>query len=123
MKALPDVYDLASVIESVVTPQHTCILVNTTNTLGVEAHLEQRFPTNVVLSLVSGAELVQLGASEFEHKASSEIWVGPANKNPTIPSSIQQDMAEALAMTLSTGQVDCRVSTNIRQQQYERTIG
>ena len=123
VKALPDVYDLAAVIESVVTPQHTCILVNTTHTLGVEAHLEQRFPTNVVLSLVSGAELTQLGVSEFEHKASTEVWVGAANKNASIPSSIQHDMAEALSMTLSTGQVDCKVSPNIRQQQYERMIG
>ncbi len=123
MKALPDVYDLAAVIESVVTPQHTCILVNTTHSLGIESHLEERFPTNVVLSLVSGAEINQIGASEFEHVGSTDIWVGPANKNPTIPASIQNDMAEALAMTLSTGQVECVVSSNIRQQQYERMIG
>ena len=123
VKALPDVYDLAAIIESVVTPQHTCILVNTTGSLGIEAHLEERFPTNVVLSLVSGAELTQLGPSEFEHSGSTEIWVGAANKNPAIPSTIQNDMAEALAMTLTTGQVDCKVSQNIRQQQYERMIG
>lgn len=123
VKALPDVYDLASVIESVVSPQHTCILINTTHTLGIESYLEQRFPTNVVLSLVSGAEISQLGASEFEHKGSTELWVGAANKNPSIPASIQMDMAEALAMTLKSGQVDCEVSPNIRQQQYERMIG
>lgn len=123
VKALPDVYDIASIIESVVAPQHTCILINTTHSLGVESYLEQRFPTNVVLSLVSGAELSQLGASDFEHKGPSEIWVGPANKNPSIPASIQADMAEALAMTLGSGQVDCKVSGNIRQQQYERMIG
>lgn len=123
VKALPDVYDLAAVIESVVTPQHTCILVNTTHTLGVEAHLEQRFPTNVVLSLVSGAEITQLGSSEFEHLGATDVWVGPANKNVTIPAAIQNDMAEALAMTLSTGQVECKVSGNIRQQQFERMIG
>ena len=123
IKALPDVYDLASIIDAVVTPQHTCILVNTTHTLGVEAAIEERFPTNVVLSLVAGAELTQLGASEFEHKGSTEIWVGPANKNDNIPHSIQEDMAQALAMTLSTGQVDCKVSPNIRQQQFERVIG
>ena len=123
VKALPDVYDLAAVIESVVTPQHTCILINTTNTIGVESHLEERFPTNVVLSLVCGAEINQLGASEFEHSGATEVWVGPANKNPAIPASIQNDMAEALAMTLTSGQVDCKVSPNIRQQQYERMIG
>lgn len=123
VKALPDVYDLAAVIESVVTPQHTCILVNTTHSLGVEDHLESRFPSNVVLSLVSGAEIAQLGAAEFEHKGSTEIWVGPANKSADMPSTIQEAMAEALAMTLSSGQVDCHVSANIRQQQYERMIG
>ena len=116
-------YDLAGVIESVVTPQHTCILVNTTHSLGVESHLEQRFPTNVVLSLVNGAELNQLAASEFEHVGATDVWVGPANKNDAIPAAIQNDMAEALAMTLTTGQVDCKVSQNIRQQQYERMIG
>jgi ketopantoate reductase len=123
VKALPDVYDLASVIDAVVTPQHTCILVNTTHTIGIESAIEERFPTNVVLSLVSGADLAQLGQSEFEHRGSTEIWVGPANKNDNIPSTIQEDMAQALAMTLSTGQVDCKVSYNIRQQQYERVIG
>ncbi|TLD22425.1 hypothetical protein PspLS_07922 [Pyricularia sp. CBS 133598] len=123
IKALPDVYDLAAIIDSVVTPQHTCILINTTHTLGVEAAIEERFPTNVVLSLVSGAELTQLGASEFEHKGSTEVWVGPANSNSNIPTTIQEDMAQALAMTLSSGQVDCKVSSNIRQQQYERVIG
>ncbi|KAK1758439.1 meiotically up-regulated gene 72 protein [Echria macrotheca] len=123
IKALPDVYDLASVIDSVVTPQHTCILLNTTHSLGLESAIEERFPTNVVLSLVCGADLAQLGGSEFEHKGSTEVWVGPANGNPNIPASIQEDMAQALAMTLSTGQVDCKVSSNIRQQQYERVIG
>ncbi|KAL0937626.1 alcohol dehydrogenase [Colletotrichum truncatum] len=123
IKALPDVYDLAAVIDAVVTPQHTCILVNTTHTLGVEAAIEERFPTNVVLSLVSNAELSQLGQSEFEHKGSTEIWVGPSSKNENIPGAIQEDMAQALAMTLTAGQVDCKVSQNIRQQQYERVIG
>lgn len=123
VKALPDIYDLAAVIESVVTPQHTCILVNTTNTLGVESYLEQRFPSNVVLSLVSGVEISQIGASEFEHLGSTEIWVGATNKKASIPSEIQNDMAAALAMTLGSGQVDCKVSKNIRQEQFERMIG
>ncbi|TKX21458.1 ketopantoate reductase-like protein 1 [Elsinoe australis] len=123
VKALPDVYDLAAIIESVVSPQHTCILINTTHSLGVESYLESKFPTNVVLSLVCGAELTQANTSEFEHTGSTEFWVGAANANPGIPASIQSDMAEALAMTLNSGQVDCKVSTNIRQQQYERMIG
>lgn len=123
VKALPDIYDLASVIDSVVVPNHTCILINTTNTLGLEAAIEERYPTNVVLSLVSGADLSQLGQSEFEHKGSTEVWIGPARRNSGIPATIQDDMASALAMTLSSGQVDAKVSPNIRQHQYERVIG
>lgn len=123
IKALPDVYDLAAVIESVVTPQHTCILVNTTNTIGVESYLEQRFPTNVILSLVSGVEISQIGASEFEHLSSSDLWVGATNQQSSIPSSIKNDMAVALAHTLASGQVDCKVSDNIRQEQFDRMIG
>jgi ketopantoate reductase len=120
---LPDVYDLGAVIESVVTPQHTCILVNTTNTLGVEAQLEHRFPTNVVLSLVSNVHITQTGTSDFEHDDSIEIWVGPTSKNSSIPAAIQNDMASALALTLSSGRVDCKVSANIKKEQFERMIG
>lgn len=123
VKALPDLYDLGDIIHSVVTPEHTCILVNTTSTLGVEAELENRFPTNVILSLVSGIDIVQTGPSEFEHMASSDIWVGPASRTATIPSAIQNDMATALSITLNTAQVNCKVSQNIRQEQFERMIG
>jgi ketopantoate reductase len=124
VKALPDIYDLAAIVESVVTPQHTCILLNTTSSIGIEDYLEERYSTNVVLSMVCGAELAQVGPAEFEHKGqTSDIWVGWANKNATIPEAIQKDMAEALAMTLSTAQVSCLVSLNIRQQQLEKMIG
>ncbi|KAK6511957.1 hypothetical protein TWF481_000857 [Arthrobotrys musiformis] len=123
VKALPDVYDLAAVIESVVTPQLTCIIVNTTSAIGIESYLETRFPTNVVLSLCSGVNINQLAASDFEHLESSEIWVGSTNQNPNIPTSVQSDMAEALALTLQSGNVDCHVSPNILQQQWERMMG
>lgn len=123
VKALPDVYDLASIIESVVTPQHTCILVNTTTAIGTEAYLESRYPTNVVLSLVSGVALSQLGNSEFEHIGGSDVWVGSAVQNGNIPESIQYDMADALSLTLRSGGVECHVSSNIRQQQWERMLG
>lgn len=124
VKALPDIFDIAAVIESVVTPQHTCILLNTTSSLGIESYLEERFPSNVLLSLVCGAEVLQTGPSEFDHRGeNSDLWVGWAVRNPAIPAAIQRDMAEALAMTLKSGNVDCEVSENIRQQQFEQMIG
>jgi len=91
--------------------------------MGVEAYLESRYPTNIVLSLVAGANINQLGPSEFEHVNNSEVWLGSTSQNASIPMSIQMDMAEALALTLASGQVECHVSTNIRQEQWERMIG
>ncbi|RPB13103.1 hypothetical protein P167DRAFT_553156 [Morchella conica CCBAS932] len=123
VKALPDLYDVAAIIDSVVTPQHTCIVVNTTYSLGIESYLESRFPTNIVLSLVNGANIIQSGPSEFEHAGASEVWVGSTNQNPSIPMTLQLDMAEALALTLASGNVECHVSANIRQQQWEKMIG
>jgi 2-dehydropantoate 2-reductase len=123
IKSLPEVYDMASIIANVVTPEHTCILVNSTQAVGVEEPLEERFPNNIVLSVVCGADVTQLGPSEFEHKGSTQVWVGPANQHPTM-ASIQTDMAHALELTLvASAQVDCKVSKNIRQQQYERVAG
>ncbi|KAF8472652.1 ketopantoate reductase PanE/ApbA C terminal-domain-containing protein [Kalaharituber pfeilii] len=123
VKALPDVYDIAAVIESVVTPHHTCILVNTSNSLGIEPFLHTRYPSNVILSLVSGANINQVGPSEFEHFGNSDIWVGSTIKNSEVATSIQMDMAEALALTLVSGNVECHVSPNIRQQQWEKMLG
>lgn len=123
VKALPDLYDVAAIIDSVVTPQHTCIVVNTTYSLGIESYLESRFPTNIVLSLVNGAIINQSGPSEFEHIGASEVWVGSTNQNAGIPMSLQLDMAEALALTLASGNVECHVSENIRQQQWDKMIG
>lgn len=120
---MPDVYDLAAVIEPVVTPQHTCIIVNTTNALGVEAQLEHRYPTNAILSLVSNVEISQIGASEFEHLDATDILIGAANSNISIPAPFQQEMASAFATTLSSAHVMAKVPESIRQAQFDRMIG
>ena len=39
VKVIPELYELADVIADVVTPSHTCILLNTTTTIGVERSL------------------------------------------------------------------------------------
>ena len=89
----------------------------------MESQVEHRFPTNVVLSLVSAIDVTQTGASEFEHVSSTELLVGPAAKTDAIPAAIQNDMAAAFAITLASGQMECRVSENILQEQYDRMIG
>jgi ketopantoate reductase len=124
VKVIPELYELADVIADVVTPAHTCILLNTTTTIGVEKSLGARFPHNLIVSLVSYAELNQTGAFEFEHLGdSATVWIGTAILNGTIPVETQQDMIESLALTLEAGGVECQISTNILQQQWEKMIG
>jgi ketopantoate reductase len=124
VKVIPELYELADVIADVVTPSHTCILLNTTTTIGVEKSLGNRFPKNLIVSLVSFADLNQTGSFEFEHLGdSAKVWVGTALRNDTIPEETQQDMVESLALTLEAGSVDCNISRNILQQQWEKMMG
>jgi ketopantoate reductase len=124
VKVIPELYELADVIADVVTPSHTCILLNTTTTIGVERSLANRYPKNLIVSLVNFAELNQTGGFEFEHLGdSAKVWIGTALRNETIPEETQQDMVESLALTLEAGNVDCHISHNIIQQQWERMMG
>ncbi|KAK7208118.1 ketopantoate reductase PanE/ApbA C terminal-domain-containing protein [Myxozyma melibiosi] len=125
VKALPDVYDLGSVIERVVTPGHTCIVVNTSTGIGIESYLESAFKENVILSLVCDSKVSQIGPAEFEQSGTdaAQYWIGCCTKTqPTDPTTID-DMADSLALTLEAGVVKCAVSKNIRQQQWEKSIG
>ncbi|EEP81125.1 conserved hypothetical protein [Uncinocarpus reesii 1704] len=52
VKALPDLYDLGDLIHSVVTPEHTCIIVNTTSTLANARASTRSFEANQASTLV-----------------------------------------------------------------------
>ncbi|KAK9236825.1 ketopantoate reductase PanE/ApbA C terminal-domain-containing protein [Lipomyces kononenkoae] len=124
VKALPDVYDLSSVIEPVVTPGHTCIVVNTTAGLGIESYLDDAFKDNVVLSLVCDNAVTQTGPAEFEQTESApQFWIGANGNYAPKDASLVDDMAESFALTLEAGAVKCNMSKNIRQQQWEKSIG
>lgn len=124
VKVIPELYELADVIADVITPSHTCILLNTTTTIGVEQSLAERYPKNLIVSLVNFAELNQTGGFEFEHLGdTAKVSIGTALRNETIPEETQQDMVESLALTLEAGNVDCHISHNILQQQWDRMMG
>ncbi|KTW32073.1 uncharacterized protein T551_00755 [Pneumocystis jirovecii RU7] len=123
IKALPDLYDIATIIESVVTPSHTCIIINTSNAIGIEGQLIERFPKNLVLSLVSEATFTQLNVADYEHSGPTNVWIGLVQPNSVLPEEIQRDMIESLTLTLKAGNVECHFSSNILQQQWEKMIG
>lgn len=123
VKALPDVYDLAEVVRPVVTPSHTCIVLNTTTALGIEERLMEAYPRNMVLSLCSGIDINQVGPVDFDHLDSKSVHVGATRTNATLPQEAQQDMTESLVLTLEAGGVDCSQTSNIRKHQWERMMG
>jgi ketopantoate reductase len=112
------------VIQSVVTPGHTCIVVNTTCGLGIESYFDEAFKDNVVLSLVCDTAVTQTGPADFEQTDSAaQFWLGANAKYVPKDASLVDDMAESFALTLEAGSVKCNVSKNIRQQQWEKSIG
>lgn len=123
IKALPDIYQLGEVIKPVVTPSHTCIIVNTTTALGIEADLSTMYPRNMVLSLCSGIEVTQTGPADFDHTSSSLVYIGALSVNPSLPEEAQQDMTESLTLTLEAGAVECVSTNNIEKYQWEKMIG
>ncbi|BFZ58513.1 hypothetical protein PYCC9005_005576 [Savitreella phatthalungensis] len=123
VKALPDVYDLAEVIRPVVTPSHTCIVLNTTSAIGIEDRLMEAYPRNMLLSLCSSVDITQTGPLDFEHNGAKNVHVGAVRSNATLPPEAQQDMTESLVLTLEAGGVDCGQTQNIRKHQWERLMG
>lgn len=123
IKALPDIYKLGEVIKPVITPSHTCIIVNTTTALDVEAELMEMYPRNMVLSLCSGVELTQTGPADFDHTETRSVHIGALRENPALPREAQQDMTESLTLTLEAGALECTPTVNIEKHQWERLIG
>ncbi|CCG81150.1 putative 2-dehydropantoate 2-reductase [Taphrina deformans PYCC 5710] len=123
IKALPDIYKLGEVIKPVVTPSHTCIIVNTTTALDIEAELMELYPRNMVLSLCAGIDLIQTGPADFDHIATNSVQIGALRANPTLPREAQEDMTESLTLTLEAGALECTTTNNIEKYQWERLIG
>lgn len=123
IKALPDIYKLGEVIKPVITPSHTCIIVNTTTALDIEAELMELYPRNMVLSLCSGVDLIQTGPADFDHVGTRSVHIGALRENPALPREAQEDMTESLTLTLEAGALECTTTNNIEKHQWERLIG
>lgn len=129
MECPNEVSSLAADLDRVATCHRTCLVVNTTYYLATELSVKEQFPMNVVLSFIHGFDLTQLGQTEIEHKGSAMVWVGGSDEPRDSPQKIRErkNMALALSQTLSAtlnaGRLECKVSPNIRQLQYERIIG
>ncbi|KAL2314222.1 Oxidoreductase [Schizosaccharomyces pombe] len=129
LKILPSVYNLDTAIKEVVTPGHTCIVLNTTGIVGAEKELQHAFPNNPVLSFVLPDQFAQRGPLQFEHttfaadSAKSVIYVGLTEEEDDVPDSVQDAMIETLTLTLEAGGVSCDFLSKIQKKQWETGVG
>ncbi|EPX70830.1 oxidoreductase [Schizosaccharomyces octosporus yFS286] len=129
LKILPSVYDLGTAIKDVVTPGHTCVVLNTTGIVGAEKSLQETFPNNSIISFVIQDQFVQRGPLQFEHTAfaadtaSSVMYLGLTDEEDEVPDSVQDAMIETLTLTLEAGGVSCTFLPKIQQKQWETGIG
>lgn len=74
-KALPDVSDDSALLEGLVGPQTSIVLVQ--NGLGVEAPYQKRFPASTILSAVTIASAAQPSHGIIQHNRWTRISIGP----------------------------------------------
>lgn len=122
IKALPDIYKLGEVIQSVITPSHTCIVLNTTTALDIENDLMEMYPRNMVLSLCSGVDIAQTGPADFDHTSNRDVRIGALRPNAKFPKAFEQDTKESLILTLGAGGLTSTPTDNIEKYQWERLI-
>ncbi|WBW74491.1 oxidoreductase [Schizosaccharomyces osmophilus] len=129
LKIIPSVYDLGTAIKDVVTPGHTCVVLNTTGIVGAEKSIQETFPNNPIISFVIQDQFTQRGPLQFEHTAfaadtaSSVMYLGLTDEEDEIPDSVQDAMIETLTLTLEAGGVSCTFLPKIQQKQWETGIG
>ncbi|EEB07632.1 oxidoreductase [Schizosaccharomyces japonicus yFS275] len=129
VKVLPDVYSLKNVVSSVLTPGHTCIILNTTSMINVEQYLTNTYPRNLVLSFVTADKFTQRGPLQFEHitpaesAAKSVVHVGLSEENKWISPETQNDIVSSLALSFEAGGLECKVQHSIGIKQWETALG
>lgn len=86
-KALPNVSDDTKLLEGLVSPQTTVVLIQ--NGLGVEHPYAQRYPESPILSAVTIASAAQPSNGHIKHNRWTRINVGPFFLDPNVPASIK----------------------------------
>lgn len=75
-KQLPESYDIADMIEPLITPGHTAILL-IQNGLGIEVPLIAKYPSNPILTGVSMLGSRTVGDNGILHTATERLIMGP----------------------------------------------
>ncbi|EPX72739.1 oxidoreductase [Schizosaccharomyces octosporus yFS286] len=103
IKPCPHSFNLPSVIEPVVTKGHTCIVYNTTGSIGIEETFFNHFPENPVYPFSFHSGIVQRDVNEFHHGENTPLYLGKYGN------SRDNDKLELLSSILSSGGVMCEI--------------
>ena len=85
-KALPNVSDDSKLLEGLITPQRTAIIL-IQNGLGVEEPYSTRFANSTILSAVTIASCAQPSNGHIKHNRWTRINIGPYFSRPPSPST------------------------------------
>ncbi|WBW74155.1 oxidoreductase [Schizosaccharomyces osmophilus] len=103
IKPCPYTFDLPSVIEPVVSKGHTCIVYNTTGSIGIEETFLKHFPENPVYPFSFHSGIVQRDANEFHHGESTPLYLSKFGR------SAHYDKLDLLTNILTNGGIMCEI--------------
>ena len=122
MKALPEAYDVADMIEPLVTPGHTSVLL-IQNGLGIEVPLLKKYPSNPILSGVSMVGTRTEGANGILHTATERLILGPHFHDENCPREKSIKAAEIFQGLYSAGGCrSCEVELDMPKARWQKLL-
>lgn len=120
-KALPDVTDDSNLLEGLVSPSTSIVLIQ--NGLGVEQPYTARFPDATILSAVTIASAAQPSPGHIKHNRWTRINVGPYLHEPGTPSetnNLSIGRCHSFVSLLQTGGIKDAISDSHQKLQLVR---
>lgn len=102
-KALPDILDDSELIQDIVTPEKTSIVL-IQNGVGVEEPHRRRFPKNPILSAVTVVSAAQVAHGKIVQNRWTRISIGPYLESAS--QNTQQSASDAQLSTRSTSKTE-----------------
>ncbi|KAH8655493.1 ketopantoate reductase PanE/ApbA C terminal-domain-containing protein [Xylariales sp. PMI_506] len=119
MKNLPDVYSIPEIIQPVVTPNHTAIVL-VQNGIGIEQSFLTAFPQN---TLLSGVTMIGCEQNEHDilHNDPDILFIAPF-PNPGLSKDIQQRQCSEFANMYGSGGAKCNVVEDITWHRWRKLV-
>lgn len=124
IKTLPQLYSVPDIIRPAITPKRTCIIHNSSTSLGAEDQIISAFPNNLIISLVSFLDLAQCGPLAIEHRTGYDLKIGIVEASGRkLPQEARKDAIDCLVLMAEAGKLNCSVHDNILGVMWDKMLG